>query len=246
MFFNVIILLFFSFLYSYPSFSELGNISIESFTKSKKILNKIHSENPITIYCQCKYIDKKPDWDSCGFKPKKDKKRASRIEWEHILPASHFGVNFDTWSKGHPKCINKEGKAYKGRKCTEKIYNKYRKMQADMYNLQPSIGEVNGLRNNYQIALINGEKREFGKCDIEIFNKQVEPTESIRGDIARTYMYMELNYPKYIKFNDNIKKMIIDWDNNDPVDSWECLRAKKIKINQGNSNQIIEEKCKTF
>ena len=48
-------------------------------------------------------------------------------------------------------------------------------MQADLYNLQPAIGEVNGLRSNYQIAIIKGEPREFGKCDIEIQNKKVEP-----------------------------------------------------------------------
>ena len=29
-------------------------------------------------------------------------------------------------------------------------------MQADLYNLQPAIGEVNGLRSNYQIGEIDG------------------------------------------------------------------------------------------
>jgi len=37
------------------------------------------------------------------------------------------------------------------------------------------------------MGIINGEKREFGKCDVEIKNKKVEPKESIRGEIARTY-----------------------------------------------------------
>ena len=54
-------------------------------------------------------------------------------------------------------------------------------MQADLYNLQPAIGEVNGLRRNYQIGIINGKKREFGKCDVEISNKIIEPAERIRG-----------------------------------------------------------------
>ena len=34
-------------------------------------------------------------------------------------------------------------------------------MQADLYNLQPTIGEINGLRSNYQIAVIKGEKRDL-------------------------------------------------------------------------------------
>ena len=81
-------------------------------------------------------------------------------------------------------------------------------MQADLYNLQPAIGEVNGLRSNYQIGEIDGEVREFGKCDVEIKNKKVEPAPKIRGDIARTYLYMEYAYPKYVIFNQNLKILI--------------------------------------
>ena len=68
-------------------------------------------------------------------------------------------------------------------------------MQADMFNLYPAIGEVNGRRSNYSMAIINGEKREFGKCDVEIKNRKVEPREEIRGEIARTYLYMDSVYP---------------------------------------------------
>jgi endonuclease I len=38
------------------------------------------------------------------------------------------------------------------------------------------------------MAIINGEKREFGKYDVEIKNKKVEPKESFRGEITRTYL----------------------------------------------------------
>mgnify|MGYP001398098012 CR=1 FL=1 len=109
-------------------------------------------------------------------------------------------------------------KKFKGRKCTEKIHSAYRKMQADLYNLQPAIGEVNGLRSNYQIGEIDGEVREFGKCDIEIKNKKVEPAPKIRGDIPRTYLYMKYAYPKYVTFNQNLKTLIKKWDETDPVD----------------------------
>ena len=223
--------------------ANTGNITIQHFYKSKQILREIHKENSVTLYCQCKYDNNKPIWESCGFAPKNNKKRASRIEWEHVLPASYFGTKFDSWNLGHPSCTSKKGKKYKGRKCTEKINIKFRKMQADLYNLQPVIGEVNLLRSNYQIAIINGENRDFGECDIEIKNNKVEPNEKIRGDIARTYMYMELNYPKYIKFNNKLKTLIIKWDKKDPIDNWECKRAKKIQTIQGNPNSIILKRC---
>ena len=223
--------------------ANTGNKKIESFSKSKAFLKEIHQESRVTFYCQCKYNNNKPNWESCGFHPRKDKKRASRIEWEHILPASYFGKKFNAWVNGHPNCINNKGKKFKGRKCTEKVHKLYRYMQADLYNLQPAIGEVNGLRSNYQIGEINGEVREFGKCDIEIKNKKVEPAPKIRGDIARTYLYMEQTYPQYIKFNQSIKKLIIKWDQDDPVDEWECKRANLISYIQGNTNKILQNRC---
>ena len=227
----------------FVSFAKGGNQSIESFSKAKKVLKTIHLNNPVTFYCRCKYQNNEPDWKSCGFSFRKDKKRASRIEWEHVLPASYFGVKFDTWKTGHPECVSKKGKKFKGRKCTEKIHSIYRKMQADLYNLQPAIGEVNGLRSNYQIGIINGEKREFGKCDVEISNKIVEPTEKIRGNFARTYMYMEKTYPKYVKFNKSLKKLLEKWDEEDPIDKWECFRASEIRKIQGNRNDILYQRC---
>ena len=40
------------------------------------------------------------------------------------------------------------------------------------------------------------------------------------------YMYIELNYPKYIRFDKNIKEMIIALDKDDPVDAWNLQEQK--------------------
>ena len=74
-------------------------------------------------------------------------------------------------------------------------------MEADLYNLQPTIGEINQQRQNFKMSIIPGEKRNFGKCDFEVQNKFVEPSPNIRGDIARTYFYMADTYSKYIRGN---------------------------------------------
>ena len=139
------------------------NTQITSFSKSKKLLLKLYKDNPVTLYCGCSYKGKKPNLSSCGYIPKKNKKRANRIEWEHVVPAHAFGQSFSEWRNGHPKCVKKNGKRFKGRKCAEKVNKEYRRMQADMFNLYPAIGEVNGRRSNYSMAIIEGEKREFGK-----------------------------------------------------------------------------------
>lgn len=61
-------------------------------------------------------------------------------------------------------------------------------MEADLHNLVPAVGELNGDRSNYRMAVISGEDRTYGACDFEIDSsrKVVEPMAETRGDIART------------------------------------------------------------
>jgi len=219
------------------------NTQITSFSKSKKLLLKVYKDNPITLYCGCTFSGNKPNLSSCGYIPKKNNKRANRIEWEHIVPAHAFGHSFSEWRKGHPKCVNKKGKMFKGRKCARKVNREFKLMEADMYNLFPAIGELNGRRSNYSMAIIEGEKREFGKCDVEIKSRKVEPREEIRGEIARTYMYMDSVYPGRGIISKKNWKLFESWHRSDPVDEWECERARRIERIQGSRNEMVLKRC---
>ena len=86
------------------------NNQITSFSKSKKLLLKLYKDNPVTLYCGCSFKGKKPNLSSCGYIPKKNKKRANRIEWAHVVPAHAFGKSFSEWRDGHRKCVKKNGK----------------------------------------------------------------------------------------------------------------------------------------
>jgi len=77
--------------------------------------------------------------------------------------------------------VNKKGKPFKGRNCARKVAVEFRYMEADMYNLVPAIGELNSMRSNYGYAMIPGEKRKFGKCDMEIEDRKAEPAPEKRG-----------------------------------------------------------------
>jgi len=112
-----------------------------------------------------------------------------------------------------------------------------------MYNFYPAIGEMNGRRSNYSMAIINGEKREFVKYDVEIENKKVEPKGNIRGEIAKTYLYMDSVYPGRGIISNKNMKLFNAWNQSDPVDEWECERAKRIERVQGNSNEIVMKDC---
>jgi len=238
---HLLILLISILLLSSQAFSQ--NTQITSFSKSKKLLLKLYKDNPVTLYCGCSYKGKKPYLSSCGYIPKKNNKRANRIEWEHVVPAHAFGQSFSEWRNGHHKCVKKNGKKFKGRKCAEKMNEEYRRMQADMYNLYPAIGEVNGRRSNYSMAIIEGEKREFGECDVEIKSRKVEPREKIRGEIARTYLYMDSVYPGRGIISKKNRKLFDAWNKSDPVDEWECERAKRIEKIQGNRNEVVMVEC---
>ena len=229
--------------FSHNSFSQ--NQTINNFLKSKKILLTIHKNNPYTFYCGCSYKNKTPNLSSCGYKIYKNKKRANRVEWEHIVPASRFGKKFETWKHGSLKCIT-NGKKFKGRKCTRIMNKNFRLIEADLYNLQPAIGEINQQRQNFKMSIIQGEKRNYGKCDFEVKNRFVEPSTNIRGDIARTYLYMGDTYSNYIKLTINELSLFSKWNNEDPVDEWECKKSKLIEKYQKNFNKFVVQGCAEF
>ena len=168
-----------------------GNTTNDSFSHAKKMLGQVYADHRVTFYCGTEYdaqgVITLPD----GFTTPKHEKRAGRIEWEHALPAENFGQTFAEWRDGAPECVHK-GKAFRGRKCAEKVNAEYRLMQADMYNLYPSIGAVNAMRSNFNYAMLAGEQPTFGTCEMKVTDRKAEPPTRARGQIARTYFYMSV------------------------------------------------------
>jgi deoxyribonuclease-1 len=239
---SVILYLTVSFLSVSPAQSQ--NTRIDSFNEAKKILlHQIYYDHRQTFYCGCDFTPDKEVTLTNGYVPKKKGERAKRIEWDHIVPAENFGKSFREWREGDLGCVDSKGIPFKGRNCAQKVNMEYRFMQADMYNLVPVVGELNGLRSNYSFAMIPGEKGEFGSCDIEIEDGKIEPPPQVRGDIARTYMYMDLAYPGHGIISRKNKKLFEAWDREDPVDRWECERCKRIEWVQGNENPVVKERC---
>jgi len=63
-----------------------------SFRAAKKIAPQIYFDHKQTFYCGCDFEWRgkkgagKPDLKSCGYEVRKQLKRASRTEWEHVVP----------------------------------------------------------------------------------------------------------------------------------------------------------------
>jgi len=242
---SLLISLALAFLFVSPAYpGDHGNTTNQSFNKAKKILEReVYKDHQTTFYCNCPF-DSNGDILPCGtYTPKKQSKRAHRLEWEHVVPAHAFGQSFPEWRDGHPECVDRKGKPFKGRNCARKVAVEFRYMEADMHNLVPAIGEINGLRSNYSFAMIPGEKREFGKCDMEIENRKAEPPPDKRGNIARTYFYMDWAYPGHGVISNKNKKLFDAWDKSDAVDEWECERCKRIERIQKNENPFVKKAC---
>ena len=222
-----------------------GNSTITSFSGSKTRLKKlyINAGHLTTFYCGSSFDeDFTLDHSTGGFQFRMNETRANRIEWEHIVPAEAFGQSFAEWRDGHPDCLDSKGQPYAGRRCASKINEQFKLMAADMYNLVPAIGEVNGDRSNYSYAMLQGELREYGSCNVEIEDQKVEPPDDKFGDIARTYMYMESAYQRGVISGKNVK-LFEAWNRMDPVDKWECERARRIEKIQGNRNMVVVTAC---
>lgn len=100
-----------------------------TFNEAKKVAWTLYAPQSTEFYCGCKYTGNRVDLAACGYVPRKNAKRASRIEWEHIVPAWQIGHQRRCWQQG-------------GRKNCTRYDSTYQKAEADLHNLVPSIGEV--------------------------------------------------------------------------------------------------------
>lgn len=236
-------------------FLGLSTVYGLSFSQTKKILKKdiFTGELKHTFYVNCTYSGKGYNikWDNCKYKPrtpitKKGKKnvRTTRIEWEHVMPAENFGRQFSCWRYGDSKCVSKNGKSYKGRKCCRKISKNFKNIESDPNNLVPAIGELNGDRSNYRFSQEEKNENIFGQYGdvpflVDFKNRRVYVDDSVKGNIARKYFYM---WDKYnLKYSNQDAKLMEVWDKIDPVDEREAYINQKIHNRFGYSNPYISK-----
>lgn len=204
--------------------------SSNGFSKAKKQMYKLWEQNPYTFYCNCKYDRKNKnnmiDRFSCSYEPrreltKKGKKnlRAYRTEAEHIVPAENFyrQLPCSRTSKKDRNGLSKRAYCYK-------VNKNFQKFHDDIRNLVPSIGELNGDRRNYKYSALAAKKGQYGQCSFEVKNKRAHISNSIKGDIARTYFYIRDTYG--YKMSKQETKLMQAWNKLDPLDNWEKKRIR--------------------
>ncbi len=224
-------------LFSYSANAQ--NVRFSTFQESKYKMYGIYHDYKKTFYCNAEFDNKRNIILPNGMKAPKNYKNRQMMEWEHIVPAENFGRTFKEWRNAKSLC-----KIRSKRECARRLSEEFNYMEADMYNLYPSIGFINAMRSNFNFAELREDTPNAVKgCNFKMYKRSVEPAEHLKGIIARTYFYMEDAYPRY-KISDKMKKTLQIWDKKHPVEEWECERAKRIEAIQGNTNKFVKEPCK--
>lgn len=206
----------------------------ETFDQSKNELRRYvyqDQNDKGDLYCGCNWewlgdSGGRVDLKSCGYEVRTQEARASRIEWEHILPASSFGQARQCWQNGGRENCNR----------TDPVFNA---MEGDMHNLAPSVGEANADRSNFRFGVVPGEPTQYGACRFEVDSKQrvVEPRDEIKGQIARVYFYMHDRYN--LRMSDSQQQLYMAWNKTYPVSGWELERDHRIAARMGHSNPFV-------
>lgn len=213
-----------------------------SFSHAKRLARGIYRDHRTTLYCQCAYDGRQRiSGDACGYVPRHPGARSGRVEWEHLVAAYEFGAQRACWRE--KTCHDRRGRRFGGRRCCRQRDPEFRRMEADLMNLSPEIGELNSDRSNFRFGEVEGEAREYGACDFEIDRERdrVEPAPSIRGDIARAYLYMHDTYGQAaLPLAPDERARFEVWHRADPPSTWERVRNERIATIQGVRNAWIE------
>lgn len=166
---------------------------------------------------------------------------------------------------GNNQCGNysKEGDCYNREHSFPKSwFNDATPMYTDLFHLYPSDGYVNGKRSNYPFGEVGSASYTSNNGFCKLGNSSFpgytgvvfEPTDSMKGDFARTYFYMVTAYDdkvagwssehltgnKYPALNDWSIAMFLKWSSQDPVGPRERARNEAVYGIQHNRNPFID------
>ena len=160
------------------------------------------------------------------FKPGQRKIDGRIVTIEHAFPAD--------WIAEHHGCENRNS-------CD---IPEYGYAEADLHNLWPAIGNINSSRGDQSLGEIPGEQRRFEEYCADFERTQgddaiVEPRDAVKGDMARSILYMLDAYGLELPSNMALT-MLLKWHLADPPDDAERWRNFAIKQIQGNRNPYIQ------
>lgn len=205
------------------------SVGHRDFANAKKVLPSVFAGMEEDFYCGCRYNGKSVDLAGCGYRPRKSFERASRIEWEHVVPAWVLGQQRQCWQDG-------------GRKTCTATDPVFQVAEGDLVNLVPAVGEVNGDRSNFPYAgWTSHPEPMYGACQtiVDFKGRRAQPRAEVRGRAARITLYMAETYSLRLSKQD--KQLMCAWSKTYPVDQWERRRDAQIVRWQGAGNTLVTD-----
>lgn len=151
-------------------------------------------------------------------------RRDPRVNIEHVYPMG--------WVTKALSCGTRK-------QCRRKT-PRFNAIESDLHNLYPALRDINETRGSLAFAEIKGERWVSSRCDFEIDKRRrrVEPRQAVRGDIARSMLYMEWRHG--LKLYKKQRALLLAWHRDDPPDAHERWRNDQIERLQGNRNPFID------
>ena len=123
---------------------------------------------------------------------------------------------------------------------------------ADLHHIRPSDGTVNSTRSNKKYGETgNDAKSVYGKTPAvgvlggTYSSTYFEPLDNVKGDVARICLYVYVRWNSSWGATDITKvfqsvDVLLEWCEEDPVDTWEMGRNEVVQDIQGNRNVFID------
>ena len=161
------------------------------------------------------------------------------MRWIQVVPDTFYGRNMVCMKE--QICVNEfTGKRFGSPMCCRRIDEKYQQMEAGLFNLIPVVSEI---AENYQGRVFGVVKKPIIPVEtVKVDDAYLEPSDEVKGDIARVYLYMVERYGLQLSLEQ--KEIFYRWHRLDAVDERECALAKIIMKVQNRRNRLITEGCK--
>ena len=193
-----------------------GQTTFETYDDARRIFwRKLYPEGGIELYCGI-------DFDG----QRKLAVQGQSLSVEHAFPA-------DAIAETEPGC--------KDRTCGVK---RVQRAMADLQNLWPALQTVNSSRGRTKFGpLPSSVKPRFPEV-CPAYRRGpgplVEPRDDIKGDVARSLVYMHFVYALPLEQAVSDKDLLLDWMADDPPDGEEVRRNALIDRLQGTTNPLLD------
>ena len=122
---------------------------------------------------------------------------------------------------------------------------------SDLHHIRPTDASVNSSHGNYPYGVVSGGKyvslsstNGGTATDAKVGGSIFEPGDSKKGDCARIIFYLLVRYEDSDNYSiTNVATsmdLLLEWNNNDPVDASEIRRNNAVYDIQGNRNPFID------